>query len=90
MIYCSLKNRSKTDIVGLILEVANVGGAAKTKIMYKAFLSYSQLKEYLAMLMDNSLLEFEEERQFYRTTEKGIRFLQMYAQVHEMMPIENS
>jgi predicted transcriptional regulator len=70
--------------------VANVGGATKTKIMYKAFLSHSQLKEYLAMLMENSLLEFEEERLFYRTTEKGIRFLQMYAQVHEMMPIENA
>jgi predicted transcriptional regulator len=42
------------------------------------------------MLMENSLLEFEEERLFYRTTEKGIRFLQMYAQVHEMMPIENA
>ncbi len=90
MIYCSLKNRSKTDIVGLILEVANVEGATKTKIMYKAFLSYSQLKEYLAMLMENNLLEFEEGRQFYRATEKGIRFLQMYAQVHEMMPIENA
>ncbi|MGA7043789.1 MAG: winged helix-turn-helix domain-containing protein [Nitrososphaeraceae archaeon] len=85
-----MKNRSKTDIVGLILEVANVGGATKTKIMYKAFLSYSQLKEYLAMLVENSLLEFEEGRQFYRTTEKGIRFLQMYAQVHEMMPIKNA
>lgn len=90
MIYCSLKNRSKTDIVGLILEVANVEGATKTKIMYKAFLSYSQLKEYLAMLVENSLLEFEEGRQFYRATEKGIRFLQMYAQVHEMMPIKNA
>ena len=62
----------------------------KTKIMYKAFLSYSQLKEYLAMLVENSLLEFEEGRQIYRTTEKGIRFLQMYAQVHEMMPIKNA
>ena len=70
--------------------MANVEGATKTKIMYKAFLSYSQLKEYLAMLMENNLLEFEEGRQFYRATEKGIRFLQMYAQVHEMMPIENA
>jgi len=77
-----LKNRSKTDIVGLILEVANV--------VYKAFLSSSQLKEYLAILTENSLLEFEEGGQFYRTTEKGIRFLQMYAQVHEMMPIKNA
>lgn len=74
MIYCSLKNRSKTDIVGLILEVANVGGATKTKIMYKAFLSYSQLKEYLAMLMENSLLEFEEEKTILQNNGKRDMF----------------
>ena len=84
-----MKNRSRTDIVGLILEVANVEGDTKTKIC-KAFLSYSQLKQYLAMLMENSLLEFEEGMQFYRTTEKGIRFLQMYAQVHKMMSVESA
>jgi len=69
-----LKNRSKTDIVGLILEVANVGGATKTKIMYKAFLSYSQLKEYLAMLMENSLLEFEEEKTILQNNGKRDMF----------------
>jgi predicted transcriptional regulator len=40
-------NRSRTEIVGNILDVAN-GGASKTKIMYKAFLSYNQLKEYIS------------------------------------------
>ncbi|HZI70736.1 MAG TPA: winged helix-turn-helix domain-containing protein [Nitrososphaeraceae archaeon] len=85
-----MKNRSKTDIVGLILEVANGGGATKTKIMYKAFLSYAQLKEYLTILMESNLLEYEEGRQIYRTTEKGMRFLQMYVQVHEMMSIESA
>ncbi|MGA9172279.1 MAG: winged helix-turn-helix domain-containing protein, partial [Nitrososphaeraceae archaeon] len=40
-----MKYRSRTDIVGLILEAANGGGATKTRIMYKAFLSYAQLKE---------------------------------------------
>jgi predicted transcriptional regulator len=39
-----MKYRSRTDIVGLILEGAN-GGATKTKIMYKAFLSNAQLRE---------------------------------------------
>ena len=40
-----MKNRSRTEIVSNILEAAN-GGVTKTKIMYKAFLSYNQLKEY--------------------------------------------
>ncbi|MFL6390776.1 MAG: winged helix-turn-helix domain-containing protein [Nitrososphaeraceae archaeon] len=81
-----MKYRSRTDIVGLILEAAN-GGATKTRIMYKAFLSYAQLKEYLTVLLQNDLLEYKEERQNFRTTEKGIRLLQMYNQFDEMMRI---
>ena len=83
-----MKYRSRTDIVGLILEAAN-GGAIKTKIMYKAFLSYAQLKEYLTVLLENALLQYEEGRQFLRTTEKGIRFLQMYNLFDEMLFIES-
>ena len=82
-----MKYRSRTDIVGLILEAAN-GGATKTKIMYKAFLSYAQLKEYLTVLLENDLLEYEEGRQFLRTTEKGVRLLQMYNQFDEMLSID--
>ena len=47
-----MKYRSRTEIVAMILEAAN-GGATKTKIMYKAFLSYAQLKEYLSVLIEN-------------------------------------
>ena len=83
-----MKYRSRTDIVGLILEAAN-GGATKTKIMYKAFLSYAQLKEYLTVLLQNDLLEYKDETQLFRTTEKGLRLLQMYNQFDEMMSIAN-
>ena len=47
-----MKYRSRTEIVGMILDAAN-GGTTKTKIMYKAFLSYAQLKEYLSVLIEN-------------------------------------
>jgi predicted transcriptional regulator len=84
-----MKYRSRTDIVGLILEAANGGGATKTKIMYKAFLSYAQLKEYLGMLLENGLLEYEHETHSFRTTEKGLHILQMYNQFDKMLLIEN-
>ena len=74
--------------MGLILEAAN-GGATKTKIMYKAFLSYAQLKEYLTVLLQNEVLEYQDETQLFRTTEKGLRLLQMYNQFDEMMSIES-
>ena len=81
-----MKYRSRTEIVGLILEAANGGGATKTKIMYKAFLSFAQLREYLTMLQDNGLVEYQGGTQTYRTTEKGMRLLGIYDKMHELVP----
>ena len=80
-----MKYRSRTEITVLILEAAN-GGATKTKIMYKSFLSYAQLKEYFSMLIENALIEYEDGTQKYRTTEKGLRLLKIYNQIEELIP----
>jgi predicted transcriptional regulator len=79
-----MKYRSRTDIVAQILEAAN-GGATKTKIMYKAYLSYAQLKEYLAVLAENELLEHVPVEQTYKTTEKGIKFLRTFSQMGQLV-----
>jgi len=79
-----MKYRSRTEIVSMILEAAN-GGASKTKIMYKAFLSYAQLREYLSVLIENNLLEYLEVRQSYKTTEKGINLLRMHNEIGELL-----
>ncbi len=80
LLVINMKYRSRTDIVSQILEAAN-GGATKTKIMYKAYLSYAQLKEYLSVLVENGLLEFEKGTQTYKTTSKGLQFLKTYSQI---------
>jgi predicted transcriptional regulator len=71
----TMKYRSRTELASNILEAAN-GGATKTKIMYKAFLSYAQLKEYLAMLIQNGLVAHDVEGEKYRTTSNGIKFIE--------------
>ena len=53
-------------------------GATKIKIMYIAFLSYSQLKEYLPVLIENNLIEYHNGTQTFRTTKKGLKFLKTY------------
>jgi predicted transcriptional regulator len=73
-------NRSRTEIVGNILDAAN-GGTSKTKIMYTAFLSFGQLKEYLSVLVENNLIEYLEGANKYKTTEKGLNFLKMHNQI---------
>lgn len=79
-----MKYRSRTEIVAMILEAAN-GGATKTRIMYKAFLSYAQLREYLSVLIENNLLEYLEGSQTYKTTEKGLNFLKMHSEIGELL-----
>ena len=79
-----MKYRSRTDIAAAILEIA-LEGSIKTKIMYKAFLSFPQLKEYLSVLEEKGLLEHIATDREYRTTEKGKQFLKMYKDVGQMM-----
>ncbi len=79
-----MKYRSRTEIVSMILEAAN-GGATKTRIMYKAFLSYAQLREYLSVLIENNLLEYLEGTQSYKTSEKGFNLLKMHNEIGELL-----
>lgn len=81
-----MKYRSRSEIIALLLEGANGGRSTKTKLMYKAFLSFNQLKEYLAVLVENGLIEYEG-NQTYRTTEKGMCMLHLQNKLEEIAPI---
>jgi predicted transcriptional regulator len=74
-----MKNRSRTEIVAMILDAAN-GGATKTKIMYIAFLRHNQLKDYLSAMIENNLLEYLVGTRTFKTTEKGLNFLKCIMQ----------
>jgi predicted transcriptional regulator len=69
-------------------------GATKTSIMYKSFLSYAQLKEYLSFLLEKGLVgEFPQkietrrgnERLVYKITEKGLRLLQISKEIESIV-----
>ena len=80
-----MKYRSRSEIVALILEAAN-GGATRTKIMYKAFLSFVHLKGYLSVLLENGLIEYDAGGKISKTTPRGIRLLEVYNQInHELI-----
>jgi predicted transcriptional regulator len=70
--------------VGNILDASN-GGASKTKIMYTAFLSYNQLKEYLSVLIENNLIEYLDGTKTFKTTEKGLNFLKTHNEIGELL-----
>ena len=73
-----MTGRSRLEIISQILETANGGVSTKIMIMYKANLSYLQLKNYLATLRNKNLLSYDLDTHTFKTTEKGLRFLKIY------------
>ncbi len=83
-----MKYRSRTDIAAMILRAAN-NGATKTRLMYSAYLSYTQVKEYMEFLMEKGLLTYEPGSSLYKLTERGAKFLNAYDQISEMVSVGN-
>ena len=80
-----MTSRSRFDIISRILETANGGITTKIKIMYKTNLSYAQLKEYLMTLNDKDLLHYDLDTHTFKTTEKGLRFLEIYNKLDDIL-----
>jgi len=84
------RRRDRLLIIAEILQVA-IDGALKTQMMYRANLSFAQLNEYLKLLEDLKLLEIPEntQRKIYKTTTKGMRYLQSYREIHDLLKKEH-
>lgn len=79
--------RSRTEIANIMLKAAKTG-AGKTKIMYNANLSYTQLTGYLYYLQQNGLITHEADTLLYRPTEKGLKFLNLSNKLSKMTPVQ--
>jgi predicted transcriptional regulator len=73
-----------------ILFSAGGGGASISKIMFSAYLSYGQAKEYLNQLIERGLVEneFSTDGIRFRTTPKGIQYLSTVDKMSEMLYID--
>lgn len=83
------KRRDRLYIMAEILEIA-LEGVLKTQVMYKANLSFAQLNEYLNLLIGLKMLELSEEsqRNVYKTTPKGVRYIESYKKIRELLKKE--
>lgn len=95
--------RERHEIIAGMLRTINnsgAGGASKTPIMYKSFLSYAQLKEYLLFLVDKGLVQElrrkeevdkkeksggRDDRQSYKITEKGLHILRICDEINTLI-----
>jgi predicted transcriptional regulator len=81
-----MRYRSRTEIISQILEAANNHvRITKTRLMYKVFLSHDQLKGYVKVLTESDLLHYDSVTRTFKTTEKGLRFLNLYNKIDQLM-----
>jgi predicted transcriptional regulator len=81
-----LKYRTRNEIIVDILTSAEeIDGVPKTKIMYQAFLSFAQLKEYVVLLLQNGMLEHDPQTNKYKTTQKGVKMIEAYQKINDMV-----
>ena len=68
-----------------ILSAANGGGVTRTKITYKAYLTFLQVKKSLVDLTERNLVQYYNDTQTFKTTEKGLRLLNAYNELCEFI-----
>ncbi len=80
------KRRDRLTIMAEILKIAREG-TLKTQIMYRANLSFAQLNDYLSFLKEAKLLKVNttEGRTIYKTTSKGVKYLENFVKVKELL-----
>ena len=76
--------RNRVDIIAQLLDAAS-NPTTKTKMMYKAMLSYEQLKEYLVMLTENDLIAYDNPSRRFTTTNKGYEFVKRYEELNNLI-----
>ena len=76
--------RNRIDIIAQLLNAAS-SPTTKTKMMYKALLSYEQLKEYLIMLTENDLIAYDKPTGRFSTTYKGHEFIRRYEDLTKLL-----
>jgi predicted transcriptional regulator len=78
-------------ILAEILDIAK-DRTLKTQIMYRANLSFTQLNEYLDLLVSMKLVGLiaEKEKNIYKTTAKGLQYLQNYKEIIELLKNGNN
>ena len=85
-----VRQRRRDDIMLNILETANGGNVNLSQIMQRSNLTSSQTKAYLSELISKAYLEREiikrSKQCFYRTTAKGIRYIQLIEAISDLFP----
>jgi predicted transcriptional regulator len=80
-----LKVRSRTEIIGLILQALEGEPLTRSKIMYQAMLNFKQVTDYTSLLKQQELLSYSKLDRTYTITDKGRQFLALFNETSKLL-----
>lgn len=79
------KRRDREEIMYEILTAA-IEPATRTRLIYASFLSNTELRQYISLLLENGMLEVDSvSKRRFKITEEGRKFLTLYSDMIRMM-----
>jgi predicted transcriptional regulator len=81
-----MDSRSRVEILTSILAASSEdGGVPISKVMHLSSLSYKHAKEYMTILTDRKLIEYDKRTDSYATNNRGLKFLNSINKVTHML-----
>jgi len=78
--------RNSLEIIAEILVLCKQS-QTKTRVMYRTNLSWRMLQKYLSQLQSRGLLEVHHSLTKYATTKKGLKFIEKWRELVELLTL---
>lgn len=84
-----MRKRTRDEIFASILQSAmqDSNGYGMTRMMYDAFLSYTQIRECLEELTRFGLLIYQHDDKKFKITERGIRYVHLIGEMDDILKV---
>ena len=80
-----MKARSRTELIGLILQAVQGEPLTRSKIMYQAMLNFKKATDYSAVMIQHGLLKYKMLDRKYAITDKGRQFLTLFNESNTLL-----
>jgi predicted transcriptional regulator len=81
----SLKARSRTEIIGLILQAVEGQPLTRYEIIYQTMVNFKQTTDYTAFLIQEGLLRYLMLDRKYAITDKGRQLLALFNETNKLL-----
>ena len=85
-----VNRKDRSQSISSILDLLNGRPLRQSNIAQKSGLTYKQVKKYVILLTKCNLVYYNEQDLTYKTTTKGLHYLNLQNRMIELLPLTNT